>query len=355
MIKARCACGAKYQVPDSAAGRSARCKKCGDTFRIEAADALSASPVDDLYALAGGAAVDVPRPAPEAAEAVPVQATVRYVADPAAAPRTDRGGALRDAAALGRAIGGNLRVMLRGGSLATLFILWILLTMRTVASFAGCLGTVTSLIISGWYMAYLFNVVTSGADNEEELPSMSLEGGWVDDIVAPLAKYLLAYALALLPFFGSLIYVIALEASGDVDQLGNAMGALFGAGASQTATLTALGALVGGSLLAGLAFFPMLLLVAAVGGAGPMFRIDLMLRTIIGTLPGYALVLLVYVGLVALYWGTDEMRAKAPDFQSRLALDAGASLVILLMNVFAARTIGLHYYHCKRGYAWTWG
>lgn len=354
MIKARCSCGAKYQVPESAAGRSARCKKCGGTFRIERSEAPAAA--DDLLALAGGYAIESPRVEPDAAEATPVEAEVRYVSDPAGAPRMERFGAWRDAAALARAIGGNFRVMFRGGSLATLLIVWIILNLRIFAAWAPCgIGLVATLIISGWYMAYLFNVVTSGADNEDELPSMSLEGGWVDDIIVPLGKYLLAYVLALLPFLGVVAYLVALEASGDLDHVGSAMGALFGAGASQAATITALGVLAGAALLGGLAFFPMLLLVAAVGGAGPMFRIDLMLRTILGTLPGYALVLLVHLVLVGANWGVSLLLADVRDFQTKLFAQAGVNLVLLLLNVFAARTIGLHYFCCKRGYAWTWG
>jgi hypothetical protein len=48
-IRASCGqCGAKYRLPVEAAGRSARCKKCGGTFEVPQAKSLEDSVLDWL-------------------------------------------------------------------------------------------------------------------------------------------------------------------------------------------------------------------------------------------------------------------------------------------------------------------
>ncbi|MGE3181233.1 MAG: hypothetical protein AB7N71_06340, partial [Phycisphaerae bacterium] len=59
----KCKCGATYKLPDSAAGKRAKCKKCGGAFTVPMPkrQTVPDNVTDDLYALAGGDAIAPPQ------------------------------------------------------------------------------------------------------------------------------------------------------------------------------------------------------------------------------------------------------------------------------------------------------
>lgn len=383
MPRVACACGARYQLPDTAVGRRARCKKCGGVFEVGAAAndpaeaagppksiakpaappraAPAATPAqpavdghDDWLALAAGEAVAVERD-DELAEAQPIAAEVRYVPE-AKLARVRAPALLSDCAALARRLPGALTLPFALGNLITLFFLVILIVMREFVVYAGLYGYVGWLIITGWYMSFQYNVVEGAAANEPDLPSFGLTEGVYEDVVVPLFKYVLTFLLCLAPFVSACLYVWAVLASGDAQTLIDLLETAFGAGKGAAVATTATAVLLGGGLLLGMFFFPIMLLVGAVGGAGAMFRMDLMLKTMMRTFLAYLLVLLVNgVGAVAYWssdWLADELSGK--DLGNALMLRLVFGALLLYLNVVAMRMTGLYYHCCKQRFAWNW-
>src|SRR5262245_15021504 len=106
MISIACgSCSAKYRLPDTAAGKRGKCKKCGHEFRVPTDEPLEIAPLppessdDDLLAgLGAGAALatpNIPLPAPRVAAAAPSHGGIASVAGGAKAVAGALGGAAK--------------------------------------------------------------------------------------------------------------------------------------------------------------------------------------------------------------------------------------------------------------------
>ena len=61
-ISLTCQCGKPYTVPDEYAGRSVKCKKCGNVFKVETQEQIDFSSPLDEYGVVGGATSYEPEP-----------------------------------------------------------------------------------------------------------------------------------------------------------------------------------------------------------------------------------------------------------------------------------------------------
>ncbi len=375
-------CRARYNVPATAAGKRTTCKKCGVAFRIplEAAPPVAVPPPEppssgadlglgDLEALASGQAIAVER----SAEVTAPSAAVGPVADRAlgggsvavAGPRGGRAHHDPEVSAYGHYIADVMQSLLfiRKPKNIVLFItLWLMLVVReflqTAAGMTGYLllpfvGTAW-LVLSGWYMAFQMNLVTWAAGGEEELPSLAAEDGWWDGIVLPFFRLLTTYVVALLP---ALIYWMVL-----VSRIVAAYVTNPGAGSAVPADTTM--AILVILVLFGMCAWPMMVLVVSVGGSvRGLLQLDLIIETVIKSLPAYLLtVAAVYLtlglrGLVwALVWSkmSDKVDWKS-DWASLVLLPAVFIAVNLYFEIAALRAVGLYYRHFKQRFAWDWG
>jgi len=356
-------CNARYKVGVEAGGKSAKCQKCGQGFKIPALKPPEPpgdeARLTDLSALAGGEAIELERPPQPAtvpvatgpmAEAVPVSDALAY-----APGMTGEETALARGAygAYFRSLGRSLAFPVRGGDLITFGIVWVIVVAGELVRHAGaCLGLIGWLIVTGWYMSFQLNVVLGAANGEEDLPTLTLTEGFWDDVVMPFFKMLVTRIVIYLP--AGVFVALMAGANWSASVTGSGPLALVqGLGVD--------GVVVAGLLLLGGHFlWPMLILIVAVGSMAGLVRLDLIVRTVARSFPAYLLtVLAVYVSIglafgASILWGLRQ--ASTPGgTASTLVWALPLKIVELYCTVIAMRAIGLYYHHFKHKFAWSWG
>lgn len=400
MLQAACpACHTRYRVPDTAAGKRTTCKRCGHAFRIPAASpAAAAIPVKpaatpakpdrpakpattvprpvaaepesglaDLEALAGGEALEAPRlavladapsyaPQPGAAASGPV-----YV-------QGSEADAVRGFAAYAqfmRAVSESLLFLRKPSNIIIFMMLWVLLTMRgalqtggaLVPPSVGMLPAITAGTIAALYMSFRMNVVAWSAGGEDDLPGLfNTDEGWFDGVFLPFWRMLVAYVFALLP---ALVFGVVL-AYRMGSAVANSTNPVFGIPVPGTPAIVVLLSFA----FAGMFMWPMLVLVVSCGGSvWAMFRLDLIVETIVRSLPAYLLVVLaVYVSfgaqvaVTAFVWqklgATTNWR---DDWMALFVVPTIFAGIGIYFEIIAMRAIGLYYRCFKDKFAWSWG
>lgn len=363
MPKVQCSCGAKYRFDGAAVGKKARCRKCGEVFTVPDEDrevgpiALADVPLAEEAAAAAARASE--------AQGLLSRKEARFDARPqdygpaAASPPLPVPG--RHARRYFNAVLWTLLFPTEANNLATLIIIWIMLSLKLLLGFAGCLGLIGVFIIDGWFAAFCLNTVLSAANGEENLPSVIATDGWLDGIVIPLIKFIVARTLVVVPV---VVYLVFLTLAEDLDAGLGVSDYILGAvryGDYSWLLDDLLGggrlAVAGFLLLFGLFLWPMFLLVVAVGGFAALLRVDLMLATIVRSLPGYlctvALVLL-STGLVIAFNYLAGL-SKAPGLSSGFLVFVATTGLVAYADIVTMRVIGLYYHHFKHRFAWSWG
>jgi hypothetical protein len=366
----RCGCGARYRVPDSSRGKRLRCKKCGQAFVVPTAKPAAADAVDDLSALAAGAALETERPAasksataaqstappPDYAAALGGGVSTSGVQATSPADTQVAGGERFKAyfASIGRACLLNFKV----SNLAIVIVVWIIMSIQFPLMFAGCIGFIGMLILEFYFMAFCMNAVVDAADGAEELNQPSFTAGWLEGIFWPGFKYVLAYLAVRAP---ALIYLLTMLSTGGLTSTEAApllIAAILGIfepllDQSASAELVALAWLY----LAGAFFWPMAVLVVAVGAVRSLLRMDLIVRTIINTFPAYVCtVVLTYVALaLPMIYAAVGVAATEESDVAGVAIGVVLNGLEIYATIVAMRVIGLYYHHFKHRFAWSWG
>ncbi|MCK4341285.1 MAG: hypothetical protein KAY37_06130 [Phycisphaerae bacterium] len=373
----RCpACQARYQVPVTASGKRTKCKKCGRSFKIPVLKQAETPPLEplqlvELDALSTGEAIETERPDPPPQPALPAAQppaailpsdAVAYAPGETAEEETQVRGAY---GRYFRSLALTLVFPIKIGNLITYFIVLAMLVVGWIASCAPLFGLIAGFIITGWYMSFQLNVVLSAAGGEEELPTLSLTGGWYDDIVVPFFKMLAATAAARLPATIYLMTASTLQSFGGGFSVFKGIGFLFFGSYNLLLDQPDLQTqVIGGALLlAGYFLLPMFILVAAVAGAGGLFRLDLIAATVAKSLPAYLITVLILcvskavefvLALVAIGLGVGVFIAGW-DVSLLVLLRLAFFTVELYVIIITMRTIGFYYHHFKHKFAWSWG
>lgn len=410
MPKVRCRCGKKHQFPKSYVGKRLRCPNCGVIFSLVRADGQGAyrlvvepaepsaeveaplyaadrdderahrdifqtdlEPVDDgIYRIAdapaafSGDELDTA----VARSTVPRQGEVDVPpGSPArATPGMDVGSATASVApsesAGDRGYAANvLWTFLFPASPANLVVLlaiWLILAFSPLVGCIPILGFIVLLGVNGWYAGYRFEVIASAAAGESDLPELQLSVDAFVDYLGSLLKWLGSWIVVFLPAFACLAIGVQQGTVGGFEALAMLMGGLPGILQGPATPPPVYHTLV----YVGLFLWPMVVLCVALGGFGALYRLDLIVRTIIITLPAYVLTLILMFAaifgqlfLLGLLGGGIAAGAQ-PSLTSLagrtiliyiLAVGVGVYLSIVLM-----RLIGLYYYHFKHRFAWDW-
>ena len=356
MAKVRCPnCSSQYAVPDAKLGKRARCPRCQQSFVLSMGgpDAIPLA-ADILAGLGRGEAVAAP-PAGHVPEAVPVSMGYAKAERPIDAAAPSLGASLKSYA---RAVAATPLMFTRLGNVVTLIVVFILVGLQVPAAMAPCFGLIAMLILSGWYLAYLLNVVVGAANGEDDLPDLTLTEGFWEGIVLPLLKFLVVSLVAALPMIAVMVYCAAANLASAEEALVAALMLMtlkFEAllGLNPAVTMMVVPAVVAGQVM-----LPMLLLTVAVGGIGALVRVDLMLLTIMNTLPAYLVVLLVYGVSAALPTLLQALLETAEDMELTLRLlviPLAIMMVEVATSIVSMRAIGLYYLHFKHRFAFAWG
>lgn len=357
-------CNRRYEVAAEKAGKNTLCRACGTRFTITIhqppTHAAPPPPVaaaeDEFELLARGAAVDVPRPAaprmPTSGAAGPAAAANQVVA--AAAPAVAQSPLVTYLHLLGRDFG----VLLRVHNITMVLAVFVIYALQLFAFLALCFWPLVLFMLVGVYLAYLLNVIVSGATNEPSLPAPTMADGFIDSVARPLWRYVAVSLASMLPALA----VLATLASNGVLEWPQALRLYAGLVSRRFDELTALDAphawVIGGAALLGLFVQPMMLLMTAIGGTGLLARIDLVLRSIVAAPAGY----LVLAGITVVGSLVPVVLAVATVLGAYLVAGSlgvviGASLVLLLSivvtSVYVMRATGLFYYAYRERLPWS--
>jgi hypothetical protein len=390
MPRVACECGATYNVAADQLGKRGRCKKCGNLFDLlEAVSRQAAPPIGlehpriappavstadsdsdpfaELSLLAKGAGV--PQPAPPALPplpqsvrpdgALPPLAGVPLADAPVLNYATEGVGAGGAWAGYWQALKRTPNIFSEMGNVVAFGIVWFMLIVQIIVQFAihPCISFLAVFIIGGWYAAFQLSVLVEAADGKDDLPEITLTGGWVDDIIVPFFKMTLASLICMAPV---IVFAVSQAMTG-----GDAMGTLliamqlaffdFEPLLADPAYALPMFALV----LAGLFLWPMLLLVAAVGGFGAMVRLDIIVESITKNILSYSVtVVIVYAVMVGMNvaW---ELIVNEVSGRGNVMNGFIVNALLIGPNVFATifcmRAIGFNYHFFKDRYAWSWG
>jgi len=354
-------CQARYKLPDEAAGRRMRCAKCGAKFAVAALvpAAVQADPfeLEDLSQLARGESVGPPpdlaaaRAAAESAEEASAPGSRKAERGPGI------GSQVKDYVT---AIGRSLVFFRTGGNLLSFVFALIVVLLTVPARYAPCLGVGAVAIINGWFMAFQINTLQNASAGEPEIGELSIADGFWESVIKPTLIFLFTALISLVPFIAGLVGMMASQKMNIVD-VGMVMLLVM---AREPGLMTqgqeTMGMLLIGALIFSQVIWPILLLCVVVGGFGTVIRADLMIRTILYTLPGYAILLVVCLVcwfLPAIIGAAVE--SPADDDESAAAAPLGLELALTGLGVYLAvvqmRSIGLFYHHFKRRFAWDWG
>lgn len=355
MAKCYCECGAKYRVPDESLGKRAKCKRCGAVFTLKEED-------DGPIPLAGGWDEAIQHSA--AATSLPTRAEQM---PPPGSPA---------AAAAAPYLHGRVTVTPAGPRTYWTNVLWsflfvahpsdlvsfiIIAGLLIIAPMIPFVGWFVNLLLLCWFSAFRFNIVASAAAGDERLPDVEMSTDYYADFIEPFLRWIASWVVVLAPAIGYLIFAWKqgrLTGAEVGEVLANGLTGLWQGTSSGVTAFDFL-------LCAGMAMWPMVVLCLALGGFDCLFRPDLMVVTIVRTLPAY----LVTLGLMfAITLAIDRVSRLAT---AGIAAPAGGSIGAMIGNallvsgaitglsvyldIVLMRLIGLHYHHHKNRFPWDWG
>lgn len=330
-ISSQCVCGAKVRLPDSAAGKRARCRACGQVFRVPAKPAEeqdSSAPIDIAPYEAEGPSIASP---PPASPSPPYEGLM-----PGA--RALDGDWIEDS---GRSFWADAAwsfgFFLEGGNIVTLIVLCLLrmaIQFFAMLPLFGCWALTAQAFLAAWLFAFYFNIITETARGEDGLPDV-----WVasifDDLILPGVRFVACSLAVFLPAVAAAFLMLRNqgEISWNVVWLIAALGVFF---------------------------WPVMALGTAIGGGLPLASVPVLILTVAKTfLPYLAVCLLVAIAMaipIASEEGLDMLLASAPGAKistgGAIALRMAIGGVEVYAWIVAMRLIGLYYRHFKSRFPW---
>jgi predicted Zn finger-like uncharacterized protein len=355
-------CGAEYRLPEGAAGKKVRCHKCNHISRVPEDTVLLpqddgpipiADEPDDFMAEAAAAAArghagaPAPLATPHTSEEADGYVRTGRIPDQRGAGRTFWGD-----------VGWSFCLLAQPGNMATFFIVWMIYLFAAASLWIPAFGRfwcvvgALQLLLNGWIMSFLLNCAAEAAAGEDDLPNMQISDGIVEDILIPIIKFLFASLLVLAPaaLFMLAVGIVENDVRGTLEL---AADPATGWEALETAVLVPFLLL----LVMGVFLWPITILVLALGSVADAFRIDLIVRTVIGSfLPYLAVCLLVGAAVVAeslietYFTGTGAGAVKLGPIAAKLLILG----LVAYFEIVTMRIIGLYYRHYKHRFAWEW-
>jgi len=334
-------CGKHYKVRDTAAGKKLRCKECSETILIPELEPVEEEAGgDDDFSNMLNDAVELEAKSKTIRRPVrrkPMVKAEKYQGDEdGPVTRKKENNYIED-------LKGTFLLLLDPSNLFIFMLLWLGMGLcLSLLPFAGLLGVIGIIIIMGWYSHYRFCVIYEAAAGEKHLPELSPEEGFF----IPMIKWIFTWFLVHFPAYAYVGVIFFLYP----EVIAEAGMAMFGVQElSNNLPVFHLSMFVFLYCM-GLFFWPILALCVAVGGIESVFRLDLMVLTIIKSLPAYFFTATAIFFTAGLQLGLDL--ADIEWGIMGLFLMRG---VMIYVELVALRMIGLYYHHFKNQFAWSWG
>lgn len=368
MIKAHCACGAKYSMPEQAAGRRAKCRKCGANFLVPAATGIDDGELHlaDLESLREGSADQAAIAARAERMAAEHAAAAALSGHSLEKSPEELAGASGSLVAMLRDFGTAALFFLNGSSALTFVVVVIVAVAMQFASRAPCVGMGCAIIMSGWIMSFLLNTLGEAAVGEKRVAELTLTNGMFEDVFLPWLKFMISWLLASIPFLVTVIYMQVLGTITVPQTAVHIAGAMGGFGVSLFDPSMGGGVLLVSMLVATWAIWPVLVIAVTIGGFGDLVRIDLMAITIIRALPAFVVTLIAFLAfqslplLAMVATGLVAEQMLPPDERKMDPMNViYAGCIVSAVNAYcmtaSMMVLGYFYYHFKRRFAWDWG
>ena len=330
-IEATCQCGARFRLPDSAAGKRARCKRCGASVTI---------PSHDLYAIsepersAGDSETRLaPPPLPVASPHHPDDTATTHLRS------GESGSGSREAAFDELSRGRTFRQDLLDSFVfllepANAVTIGALALMLVVAQGIGAMVPIGGLLVkmaAGAYAgAFCFAVLLETASGEDDLPTVMIKD-LRDDLVGPA-----------LEFAGSWLVV--------------AWPALVLQGLIAADVVAVPDLVVTGLFVAGAFFWPAVVLMVAIGNGLSGLWPHSVIRTVMAAPASYLAIWCVLLVAALLLWvpNSDAFASFVINASPArvMILEAVNIVLSLIVAVIAMRVIGLFYRHHKHRFPW---
>lgn len=366
MPTSHCQCGAKYRYSESSIGKRAKCKKCGTVFTLEPEDDEGPIPLADDSDMRG----EIAAAAAQARNAAtPTQGEVFVPPGSPGAVSSPGIGAAPAGTGAAPAKSYPADVLWTflfpssPGNLITFLVLWGAMVIAPLVSCVPLIGWFLWLLVIGWYSGYRFELLTSAAAGESDLPNLPTPA-YLIDLVEPLLKWVGSWIVVFAP---ALLYLFVTWQQGTVTGLGllrMIMGGIEGMLQGSARTVTPFEMLI----YLGILFWPIVVLCIALGGFAALYRLDLIVWTIIRTFPVYLMTLVLMFGAVSiqqaiLHTAGGGLASQAQQGPPSIGGMMGGALVVYILatglkiyfNIVLMRLIGLYYHHFKKRFAWSWG
>ncbi|MCK6455060.1 MAG: hypothetical protein L6Q92_00820 [Phycisphaerae bacterium] len=336
MIEVRCRCGHSFEASDRLAGHDVDCPRCGKACLVAADLALGAAGADpaiiDFQDSGDDMAAAIARPV------IPVLTAIPYARDAVVSSAAEGPVASIRRTSFSHDLLWSVWYPFRDQNNAiTMGIIVFACALSHSISRFGIGGLLGYFIILAWLTSIFMNVVSETCAGSDDLPSLTMEGGFYDDIVKPFFLFIATVLLALLPLIaGTMLMKVIYSPPAPWNEM------------LRTTWLAA-----------GVLLWPMILLLTSVGAPGYLGRLDLVTLTIVRTLPGYFFVGVLLMVACAFYlltlatagfafvgtmlgWGIGPMsRAGA------ICVNVVAAYFVIV----AMRCLGLFYRHHRRHFA----
>ncbi len=240
--------------------------------------------------------------------------------------------------------------------------IWLVLSFASVMPLSGGrlfrFGYFLWVVVALWYAAFRINVVEASAMGRFQLPDVEITTHLLFDLLSPAVRWFGSWLVVMIP---ALMYVIDRAYDG-VNVIGNTWQALVnlplgGAGGPTVDPVLTL------LVLAGIFFWPIVVLVVAISDFGELRHFERVLITLARSPGPYLLTVLIVAASYAVHilasmflgatntagWGT----AVTPGgWLLQRVLGTGVELYV---SIVAAMAIGLYFRHFGHRFAWDWG
>lgn len=228
--------------------------------------------------------------------------------------------------------------VISGGNVVTLCILLVVSAVSIVLQYAGGLGLIGRFFIFGWLCAAYLSVIQDTASGSEDLPGIKMEDGILDDIVKPALKYVGAMAVAMAP---AAAYLIAIGMDALPEWMVNPIAVFLWIGM-------------------GIFVWPVFIMLFAFNALNMIFRLDLIVVTIVRTFGAYLSLwlMLLVVGLCLFipplvpFLSSAGLIKELPSFLTEgLVFEFVLNAFQVYLTIVSMRMIGLYYLHFKQRFA----
>ncbi len=345
-----CACGAKYRFAADVSGKTARCKRCGETLTFAETVTSSGHPHGG-----GAEKSEVVGPPPNIPECIIEVESAEDENQIVIQKRREQG-----------YWSGLLWSLLFPSSIHNLA---AFLTIWCAYGFIYCLPVpwtmripliIFWIALQCWLVAFRVGVVEAAAMGQYRLPDVEISGDFWSDLIEPALRWCGSWLVVLLP---ALLYSTVQGYRG-INVIGDTWKAIDNpplpgmAGPVVDAGLVTLATV-------GVFFWPLVLLVVVFGSFGSLWRIDMILQSVGNTLFPY----LVTPAVVALGYGaiglSETYLTPTLGMVFKATTTAGLGTAIsqrilstgigLYAGIVMARAIGLYFRHFGHRLAWDWG